>query len=43
MLSFIFVLGLLYHTYTDFKYMLLYDKVTLFLIAVGVVRAFYEH
>ena len=43
MMSFIFVLVLLYHTYTDFKYMLLYDKVTLFLIAAGVVRAFYEH
>lgn len=42
-MSFIFVFGLLYHTYTDFKYMLLYDKVTLFLIAAGVVRAFYEH
>lgn len=42
-MSFIFVLVLLYHTYTDFKYMLLYDKVTLFLIAAGVVRAFYEH
>ena len=43
MFSVIFVLGLLYHTYTDLKFMLLYDKVTLFLIAAGVVRAFYEH
>lgn len=30
MFSVIFVLGLLYHTYTDLKFMLLYDKVTLF-------------
>lgn len=42
MLSFIFVLGLLYHTYTDLKFMLLYDKVTLFLAAVGLVRAWYD-
>lgn len=42
MLSFIFVLGLLYHTYTDMKSMLLYDKVTLILAAVGLVRAWYE-
>lgn len=43
MLSIIFILCLLYHTYTDLKYMLLYDKVTLLLAAVGVVRAFFEH
>lgn len=42
MLSFIFVLGLLYHTYTDLRFMLLYDKVTLFLAAVGLVRAWYK-
>ena len=42
MFSVIFVLGLLYHTYTDLKFMLLYDKVTLFLAAVGLVRAWYE-
>lgn len=29
MFAVIFVLGLLYHTYTDMKSMLLYDKVTL--------------
>ena len=43
MLSVIFILCLLYHTYTDMKSMLLYDKVTLLLAAVGVVRAFCEH
>lgn len=43
MLSVIFILCLLYHTYTDMKSMLLYDKVTLLLVAVGVVRAFFEH
>lgn len=43
MLSIIFILCLLYHTYTDMKSMLLYDKVTLLLVAVGVVRAFCEH
>ena len=43
MLSVIFILCLLYHTYTDMKSMLLYDKVTLLLAAVGVVRAFFEH
>ena len=43
MLSIIFILCLLYHTYTDMKSMLLYDKVTLLLAAVGVVRAFFEH
>lgn len=43
MLSVIFILCLLYHTYTDMKSMLLYDKVTLLLVAVGVVRAFVEH
>lgn len=42
MFAVIFVLGLLYHTYTDMKSMLLYDKVTLFLAAVGLVRAWYE-
>ena len=42
MFSVIFVLGLLYHTYTDMKSMLLYDKVTLILAAVGLVRAWYE-
>lgn len=42
-MSFIFVLCLLYHTYTDMKSMLLYDKVTLLLATVGAVRAFYEH
>ena len=42
MFSVIFFLGLLYHTYTDLKFMLLYDKVTLFLAAVGLVRAWYE-
>lgn len=42
MLSVIFILCLLYHTYTDMKSMLLYDKVTLLLAAVGVVRAFFE-
>lgn len=42
MFSFIFVLGLLYHTYTDLKSMLLYDNVTLILAAVGLVRAWYE-
>lgn len=43
MLSVIFILCLLYHTYTDMTAMLLYDKVTLLLAAVGVVRAFFEH
>ena len=43
MLSIIFIFCLLYHTYTDMKSMLLYDKVTLLLVAVGVVRAFFEH
>lgn len=43
MLSIIFIFCLLYHTYTDMKSMLLYDKVTLLLAAVGVVRAFFEH
>lgn len=42
MFSVIFVLGLLYHTYTDLKSMLLYDKVTLLLAAVGLVRVWYE-
>ena len=42
MFSVIFVLGLLYHTYTDLKSMLLYDKTTLILAAVGLVRAGYE-
>ena len=42
MFSVIFFLGLLYHTYTDLKFMLLYDKVTLFLAAVGLVRAWYD-
>ena len=42
MFSVIFVLGLLYHTYTDLKSMLLYDKTTLILAAVGLVRAWYE-
>ena len=42
MLSFIFVIGLLYHTYTDLKSMLLYDNVTLILASVGLVRAWYE-
>ena len=37
MFSVIFFLGLLYHTYTDLKSMLLYDKVTLILAAVGLV------
>lgn len=43
MLSIIFIFCLLYHTYTDMKFMLLYDKVTLLLAAAGVVRAFFEH
>lgn len=42
MLSIIFIFCLLYHTYTDMKSMLLYDKVTLLLAAVGLVRAWYE-
>ena len=42
MFSVIFVLGLLYHTYTDLKSMLLYDKTTLILAAVGLVRAWSE-
>ena len=42
MFAVVFVLGLLYHTYTDLKYMLLYDNVTLFLAAVGILRTFYE-
>lgn len=42
MFSVIFVLGLLYHIYTDLKSMLLYDKVTLILAAVGLVRTWYE-
>ena len=42
MFSVIFVLGLLYHTYTDLKSMLLYDKTTLILAAVGLVHAWYE-
>ena len=42
MFSVFFVLGLLYHTYTDLKSMLLYDKTTLILAAVGLVRAWYE-
>lgn len=42
MLSFIFFIGLLYHTYTDLKSMLLYDNVTLILASVGLVRAWYE-
>lgn len=43
MLTIIFIFCLLYHTYTDMKSMLLYDKVTLLLAAAGVVRAFFEH
>lgn len=43
MVSIIFIFCLLYHTYTDMKFMLLYDKVTLLLAAAGVVRAFFEH
>lgn len=42
MLSIIFIFCLFYHTYTDMKSMLLYDKVTLLLAAVGLVRAWYE-
>lgn len=42
MFAVVFVLGLLYNTYTDLKYMLLYDKVTLLLAAVGILRAFDE-
>lgn len=42
MLTSIFIFCLLYHTYTDMKSMLLYDKVTLLLAAAGVVRAFFE-
>ena len=42
MLTIIFIFCLLYHTYTDMKSMLLYDKVTLLLAAAGVVRAFFE-
>lgn len=42
-LTIIFIFCLLYHTYTDMKSMLLYDKVTLLLAAAGVVRAFFEH
>lgn len=37
----IFLLLLAYHTYTDMKSFLLYDKVTLALAAVGIVRAVY--
>lgn len=42
MLTIIFIFCLLYHTYTDMKSMMLYDKVTLLLAAAGVVRAFFE-
>lgn len=42
MLTIIFIFCLLYHTYTDMKSILLYDKVTLLLAAAGVVRAFFE-
>lgn len=37
-----FVLLLLYHSYTDFKEMLLYDKITLALAAVGLLRAWLQ-
>lgn len=37
----IFIFLLAVHSYTDFKAMLLYDKVTLCLAAVGFVRAIY--
>ena len=36
-----FIILLIYHAYTDIRYMLLYDKVTLLLIAAGCLRAFY--
>ena len=37
----VFVLVLLYHSYTDIKSYLLYDKVTLFLAGAGLARALY--
>lgn len=40
-LDVIFLLLLAIHCYSDIKYMLLYDKVTLFLAAVGLWRAWY--
>ena len=36
-----FILVLLYHSYTDMKEYLLYDKVTLFLAGAGLARALY--
>ena len=37
----VFVLALLYHTYTDMKDYLLYDKMTCFLAGAGLARALY--
>ena len=37
----VFMLALLYHTYTDMKDYLLYDKVTCFLAGAGLARALY--
>lgn len=37
----LFVLCLIYHSYTDCKKMLLYDNVNLFLTCVGLLRAYY--
>ena len=37
----IFLLALLYHSYTDMKDYLLYDKVTCFLAGAGLARALY--
>ena len=37
----VFMLALSYHSYTDMKEYLLYDKVTFFLAGVGLARALY--
>ena len=37
----IFIIALLYHSYTDMKDYLLYDKVTCFLAGAGLARALY--
>lgn len=39
----LFITCLMYHSYTDYKSMLLYDNVNLFLACVGLLRAYYFH
>ncbi len=39
----LFIICLMYHSYTDYQSMLLYDNVNLFLACVGLLRAYYFH